>query len=116
MLWIKDGKLFDGRLTLDGKVMFIAGEPDPELMRRAGYEEYVPPPPEPAPKRYSKLKVIRALGDGWEAKKLQLEQAGLYDQFVAAAWLEEDDPAFAAVYATLTDTEKEALEECLYDD
>ena len=63
MLWIKDGKLFDGRLELDGKVMFIAGDPDPELMRRAGYAEYVPPAPEPAPKRYSKLKIIRALGD-----------------------------------------------------
>ena len=36
MLWIKDGKLFDGRLELDGKVMFIAGDPDPELMRRGG--------------------------------------------------------------------------------
>ena len=47
MHWIKDGKLFDGRLELDGKVMFIAGDPDPELMRRAGYVEYVPPAPEP---------------------------------------------------------------------
>lgn len=116
MLWIKDGKLFDGRLELDGKVMFIAGDPDPELMRRAGYTEYTPAPPVPAPKRYSKLKVIRALGSGWEAKKLELEQAGLYDQFVAAAWLEEDDPAFAAVYATLTDAEKAALAECEYDE
>lgn len=116
MLWVKDGKFFDGKIEINGRVSFVAGEPDPALMRSLGYEEYVPPPHVPAPKRYSKLKVIRALGDGWEAKKLQLEQAGLYDQFVAAAWLEEDDSAFAAVYATLTDTEKEALEECLYDD
>lgn len=117
MLWIKDGKLFDGRLELDGKVMFIAGDPDPALMRRAGYTEYVPPPPVPAPKRYSKLKVIRALGSAWEAKKLELEQAGLYDQFVAAAWLEEGDPAFAPIYASLSDEEKRILdEECLYDD
>lgn len=116
MLWIKDGKLFAGRLELDGKVMFIAGEPDPELMRRAGYTEYTPPTPIPPPKRYSKLKVIRALGEGWEAKKLELEQAGLYDQFIAAAWLEEDDPAFAPIYASLTDEEKQILDtECLYD-
>ena len=116
MLWIKDGKIFNGRLTLDGKVRIIAGDPDPALMRRAGYTEYVPPAPEPEPKRYSKLKIIRALGEGWEAKKLELEQAGLYDQFMAAQFLAEDDPAFAAVYASLTDGEKAALEECRYDD
>lgn len=116
MLWIKDGKLFDGRLTLDGKVIFIAGDPDPDLMRAAGYKEYTPAPPVPAPKRYSKLKVIRALGSAWEAKKLELEQAGLYDQFVAAAWLEEDDPAFAPIYASLSDEEKQILDtECLYE-
>ena len=115
-MWEKDGKLFDGRLELDGKVMFIAGDPDPELMRAAGYKEYVPPTPIPPPKRYSKLKVIRALGSGWEVKKLELEQTGLYDQFVAAQFLAEDDPAFAAVYATLTDEEKAALAECEYDE
>ena len=116
MLWIKDGKIFNGRLTLDGKVRIIAGNPDPELMRRAGYTEYVPPAPEPEPKRYSKLKIIRVLGEGWEAKKLELEQAGLYDQFMAAQFLAEDDPAFAAVYASLSDEEKAALEDCRYDD
>ena len=116
MLWIKDGKLFNGRIVIDGVTSFVT-DPDmhPELMRRAGYEEYTPPAPEPAPKRYSKLEIVRALGSGWEVKKLQLEQAGLFDQFMAAAWLAEDDPAFAAVYATLTDAEKEALEECLYE-
>lgn len=115
MLWIKDGVIFRGRLVINGRVSFVAGEPPAELMRSLGYEEYVPPPPEPAPKRYSKLKVIRALGDGWEAKKLELEQAGLYDEFMAAQFLAEDDPAFAAVYASLTDEEKTALEECQYD-
>ena len=116
MLWIKDGKLFDGKLTINGRTAFVAGEPDPALMRSLGWEEYTPPAPEPVPKRYSKLKVIRALGDGWEAKKLELEQAGLYDQFVAAAWLEEGDPAFAPIYASLSDEEKRILdEECQYD-
>lgn len=114
MLWIKDGKLFDGRITINGVVSFVAN-PDlhPDLMRQAGYNPYTPPA---TPKRYSKLKVIRALGSGWEVKKLELEQAGLYDQFVAAAWLEEDDPAFAPIYASLTDEEKRILdEECLYE-
>lgn len=112
MQWIKDGRIFDGRLVQNGRVSFIAGELPAEQMRRLGYEEYVPPAP---PKRYSKLKIIRALGSGWEAKKLQLEQSGLYDLFMAATWLAEDDPAFAAVYATLTAEEKNALEGCLYE-
>ena len=117
MVWIKDGKFFDGRITINGVTSFVAN-PDthPDLMRRAGYEEYTPAPPVPAPKRYSKLKVIRAFGEGWEAKKLELEHAGLYDQFVAAQFLAEDDPAFAAVYASLTDDEKAALADCGYEE
>ena len=113
MQWIKNGKIFDGRLEIDGRVSFIAGEPDPAFMRAQGWTEYTPTPP---PKRYSKLKVIRALGSAWEAKKLELEQAGLYDKFVAAAWLEENDPSFAPIYASLSEEEKRMLdEECLYD-
>ena len=110
-MWIKDGVIYTGGgVVLDGKRYWF---PTDEQFIAAGWERYTP---QPAPKRYSKLKVIRALGSGWEAKKLQLEQAGLYDQFVAAAWLAEDDPAFAAVLATLTDAEKAALEECIYDE
>ncbi len=75
-----------------------------------------PQPPEPAPKRYSKLKIIRALGDGWAAKKAQLEAAGLYDLFMAAAFMAEDDPAFAAFCETLTEEERAKLEECEYVD
>lgn len=106
-MWVKDGKEYTGGgIILDGKRYW---QPTPEQFEAAGYHWEEPP------KRYSKLKVIRALGSAWEAKKLQLEQAGLYDQFVAAAWLDESDPAFAAVLATLTPEEREALEECLYD-
>lgn len=111
MLWEKDGQIYTGGgIVLDGKRYW---QPTDEQFIAAGWQRYTPPP---APKRYSKLKIIRALGDGWEAKKLQLEQAGLYDQFVAAAWLAEDDPAFAAVLATLTPEERELLDaECLYE-
>ena len=116
MPWIKDGKIFNGRLTLDGKVRIIAGDPDPELMRRAGYAEYVPPAPEPAPKRYSKRKIILALGDKWPAKKLEIETAGLWDLFENSTYLCADAPEFAAIYETLSDEEKAGLEECRYDD
>lgn len=110
-MWIKDGVIYTGGgVVLDGKRYWF---PTDEQFIAAGWARYTPPP---APKRYSKLKVIRALGSGWEAKKAQLEAAGLYDQFVAAAFLAEDDPAFAPVYASLTDDEREMLDtECLYD-
>ena len=111
-MWIKDGQIYTGGgVVIDNKRHWF---PTDEQFIAAGFhwEE-----PKPAPKRYSKLKVIRALGDGWSAKKLLIEAAGLWDQFVAAAWLAEDDLAFAAVLATLTDEEKEMLNtECLYDE
>ena len=110
-MWIKDGKKYTGGgIVIDGKRYW---KPTDEQFIAAGYhwEE-----PTPAPKKYSKLKVIRALGSKWDAYKLQLEQAGLHDQFVAAAWLDESDPAFAAVYASLTPEEREALAGCEYDE
>lgn len=117
MLWVKDGKIFNGRLLLDGKACIIAGDPDPELMRRAGYTEYVPPAPEPEPRKYSKRKIILALGEGWLEKKAELEAAGVYDLFSNSTYLCVDDPTFEAVYNHLTDEEKRILnEECLYDE
>ena len=116
-MWIKDGKLFDGRLEIDGHVSFVAGEPDPELMLSLGWEEYIPPIPEPEPPKYSKRKVILALGEGWADKKEELEAAGVYDLFVNSEYLCTDDPVFAAVYENLTDEEKHILNtECLYED
>lgn len=115
MKWSRNGQIFAGRLAIDGRVSFIAGEPPAELMRSLGYEEYTPPAPEPAPERYSKLKIIRALGDKWAAKKAELEAAGVLDEFMAAQYLAEDDPAFAAVLAALSDAEKEILKGCRYE-
>ena len=113
-MWIKDGVIYqNGGIYLDG--MWYSN-PTPEQFRAAGWEEYTPPPVPPAPKRYSKLKIIRALGDGWAAKKAQLEAAGLYDLFMAAQFMAEDDPGFAAFCETLTAEEREALDECIYDD
>ena len=111
-MWKKDGIIYTGGgIIIDGKRYW---QPTAEQFIAAGWHWEEPTPP---PKRYSKLKVIRALGDGWEVKKLQLEQAGLWDEFVAAAWLAEDDPAFAPIYANLSDEEREILDtECLYDE
>ena len=112
MQWIKNGKIFDGRLEIDGRVSFIVGEPPAELMRANGWTEYVPPVPT---KRYSKRKIILALGARWPAKKLEIETAGLWDLFENSTYLCADAPEFAAVYASLSDEEKAMLEGCLYD-
>lgn len=116
MLRIKDGKIYaGGGIVLDGMRHFT---PSPEQFRAAGYTEYVPPTPEPAPKRYSKRKIIDALGaEGWAVKKAELEAAGFYDKFVNSTYLCVDDPDFAEVYESLSDEEKELLNtECLYDE
>jgi len=44
------------------------------------------------------------------------EAAGLLDQFMAAQFMAEEDPAFAAFRETLSEEERAALEECIYDD
>lgn len=112
-MWRKDGKIYNGKGICVGKMWY--SNPSREQFVAAGWEEFTPEPAPPAPKRYSKLKVIRALGERWPEYRAGLEAAGLWDQFVAAAWLDESDPAFAAVLATLTPEEREALAGCEYE-
>ena len=69
----------------------------------------------PQVRKYSKLKIIRALGSEWERYRFQLEQAGVIDQFFAAEYLAEDDPVFTAFMASVPDEVKERLWECLWE-
>ena len=114
-MWIKDGVIYQcGGIYLDG--MWYSN-PTPEQFRAAGWEEYTPPPVPPPPKRYSKLKIIDALGEAWAAKKAELEAAGVYEKFSQATYLSTDYPEFAAIYENLSDGEQRILaEECLYDE
>ena len=114
-MWTKNGKPYDGKLILsDGTRVWGASD---DMLRENGYVWVESPTSEPGPKRYSKLKVIRALGDAWAEKKAELEAAGVYDLFMAAQFLSTDDPAFGPVYEHLTAEEKRILdEECLYED
>ena len=77
-MWVKDGVPFSGgSLVYNGRRIF---NPTDAQMREAGYEweePPAPPAPEPLPKRYSKLKIIRVLGDAWETYKAQIEAASL---------------------------------------
>ena len=69
----------------------------------------------PQIRKYSKLKIIRALGAEWETYRQQLEQAGMLDQFFAAEYLAEDDPVFVSFMATVPEELKEKLNECLWE-
>lgn len=69
----------------------------------------------PQIRKYSKLKIIRALGAEWEMYRSQLEQAGMLDQFFAAEYLAEDDPVFAAFMASVPEEMKERLGGCLWE-
>lgn len=113
-MWLKDGKVFSGgSIVNNGRRIF---NPTDAQMRDAGYEWVEPPAPEPPPKRYSKLKIIRSLADDWATYKTQMEAAGVLDQFMAAEYLAENDPVFAAFLATVPEDVKARLDECLWDE
>ena len=67
----------------------------------------------PQIRKYSKLKIIRVLGEEWETYRQQLEQAGMLDQFFAAEYLAEDDPVFTAFMENVPEEVKEKLAECI---
>ena len=78
-----------------------------EAARRASATEPI--------KKYSTLKIIRALGDDWENYRKLLEEAGVLDQFFAANYLASDDPVFMAFLATVPQEVREKLETCTWD-
>ena len=66
----------------------------------------------PAPQRYSKLKLKRALSDMglWAQVKAAIEDAGRWDDFVLAQELSDDDPDFVAMKDVLgLDVNAEAI-------
>lgn len=75
-----------------------------EAARRASATEPI--------KKYSTLKIIRALGDDWENYRKLLEEAGVIDQFFAANYLAGNDPVFVAFLATVPEEVREKLENC----
>jgi hypothetical protein len=67
-------------------------------------------------KKYSTLKIIRALGSDWDTYKAQLESAGLLDQFFAANYLLSTDPVFAAFVANVPAELAAKLDECVWEE
>jgi hypothetical protein len=121
-MWTKDNEIYSGHsIVLDGMRIF---NPTPEMLEKAGYvqgeptipETIIPEPVEP-PKRYSALKIIRALGDDWPSYKMQLETAGVLDQFFTANYLSADDPVFMAFLANVPDDLIALLDEqCIWEE
>ena len=66
--------------------------------------------------KYSTLKIIRTLGDDWQTYKVQMEAAGVLDQFYAANYLRSDDPVFAAFLENVPDEVKNKLSECVWEE
>lgn len=69
-----------------------------------------------AAKKYSTLKIIRALGSDWDTYKAQLEAAGVLDQFFAANYLLSSDPVFAAFVANVPAELAAKLDECVWEE
>lgn len=120
MQYIKDdiiATVNSGSVIIDNMRVF---NPTEEMLINAGYTPYTPKEPEPLPepdqieipKRYSQLKIIRELGDQWPEFRIQLEDAGVLDQFFAASYLQEDDPVFSAFIVNVPDELKEKLNNC----
>lgn len=114
MFYTKNGKIVaadSGSVVIGNRRIF---NPTAEMLIAAGYVPYTPPEPEPVdiPKRYSQLKIIRALGDDWQTYRKLLDEAGVLDQFFAADYLQEDDPVFSAFIVNVPDEMKAKLTEC----
>lgn len=103
----------------EGKIVVPDGyeaqdTPDGKEWRQAWRYEDAPPPP---PRQFSKLKIVAALTaqDVWPQVKAFIEQAGLYDLYIAAQDFAEDNEYFTqgktALQAQLgwTDEQVEAV-------
>lgn len=112
MQYIKGNQIVtanSGQVVIGNRRVF---NPTAEMLIEDGYVPYTPPEPEQIPKRYSQLKIIRALGEEWQTYRKMLEDAGVLDQFFAADYLQEDDPVFTAFIANVPDELKARLTEC----
>ena len=110
-MWKKDNKIFRNPLIWNDQKIF---NPSDEELTAAGYVWEEPEVTEP-PVILSKLSIIRVLGENWSSYRERIEEAGLFDQWNAATYLDTSDPAFAPWWNALTEEERELLKtECRY--
>lgn len=114
MRWIDgNGHFFQPPLIVDGMAHH---SPTPELLLAAGYTPYTKERKLTQQTfKFDRYKIVTFLGDGWAAKKAELEEAGLYDKFMSAPYLSTGDPLFRKVWVKLTAEEKKLLiKNCQY--
>lgn len=113
-MWQKNDVIFSNPLIWRGAKIY---NPPDNMLKEAGYEWIEPELPTPhkeRTKRYSTLKIIRALDSEWSVYRTKLEEAGVLDQFFAANYLSADDPVFLAFLETVPEDLQARLEECLW--
>ena len=78
-------------------------------------EDFAQIKPEQVVRKYSKLKIVEALGDAWPVWKQKIEAAGLSDYWQACQYLASDHPAFAQFFKQLSKEERQMLNKsCRY--
>ena len=116
-MWVKDGQLWDGKsIVIDGMRCF---NPSKKILEKAGYVWEQPKIEQPIeqPKRYSTLKIIRALGDQWQTYRALMADNGVLDQFFAANYLSEDDEIFMEFMANVPEELKQRLNnQCIWEE
>ena len=83
--------------TPEGKVAVYGGYElgeDSKWHKQWAYEDAPPPPP----RVWTPLSIKRACGERWAAVRAALEAAGIYEDFVMAQELRDDDDAFKMGY------------------
>lgn len=98
----------DGKVAVYGG--YALGEGD-RLWHKQWALVDAPPPP---PRVWTPLSIKRACGERWSAVRAALEAAGIYEDFVMAQELREDDSAFQMGYQwAVTQYGKEAVDAVL---
>ena len=70
---------------------------------------------EPVVRKFSKLKIVEALGEAWPTWRQKIDEAGMTDYWNACQYLASDHPAFAQFYKQLPPAERQLLNRsCIY--
>ena len=110
------GKIVNGKIvfppTNSGNKLNVYK--DPEWLVAHGFheltqEELAAVKHTPEVRKYSKLKIIEALGENWAAWKAKIEAAGLLDYWTNCQYLASDYPAFQQFYRQLSPEERKLL-------
>lgn len=113
MQYVKDGVIFKNPLHTNGRIIF---NPTHQELIAAGYTVKINKTTIRTKEiKFSKLKIIDALGDRWTSIKKKIEELGFYDRFNQATYLSIHDKDFQRFFQSLSLEEKKLLvQKCQY--